>query len=92
MELPALKFRFSSVEGIARKNSYHPGDVSSRSDGDVDTWKDSWFEQGTRVFYIVPSRTIDSILHSPLIEARRGCSGICRANGSDFTCNSEGSV
>jgi hypothetical protein len=28
----------------------------------VDTWKDTWFEQGTRIFYIVPSRAVDSIL------------------------------
>jgi hypothetical protein len=28
----------------------------------VDTWKDTWFEPGTRIFYIVPSRSVDSIL------------------------------
>jgi hypothetical protein len=28
----------------------------------VDTWRDSWFEEGTRVFYIVPSRSVDAIL------------------------------
>jgi len=28
----------------------------------VDTWKDTWFEQGTRVFYIVPPRTMDRLL------------------------------
>src|SRR6185436_568280 len=28
----------------------------------VDTWRDSWFEQGTRIFYIVPKKTVDSIL------------------------------
>jgi hypothetical protein len=28
----------------------------------VDTWKDTWFEQGTRIFYIVPSKSVDSIL------------------------------
>jgi hypothetical protein len=28
----------------------------------VETWRDSWFEEGTRLFYVVPERTIASIL------------------------------
>ena len=28
----------------------------------VDTWRDSWFEQGVRIFYIVPSKTVDTLL------------------------------
>lgn len=28
----------------------------------LETWRDSWFEEGTRVFYIVPSREVDAIL------------------------------
>jgi hypothetical protein len=28
----------------------------------VETWRDSWFEEGTRVFYIVPARLVDTIL------------------------------
>ena len=28
----------------------------------VDTWRDSWFEEGTRLFYIVPPRMVDAIL------------------------------
>ncbi|HTJ21432.1 MAG TPA: hypothetical protein VL383_03515, partial [Gemmatimonadaceae bacterium] len=28
----------------------------------LETWRDSWFEAGTRVFYIVPSRRVDAIL------------------------------
>jgi hypothetical protein len=28
----------------------------------VDTWRDSWFEEGTRVFYMVPAKTVDAIL------------------------------
>jgi hypothetical protein len=28
----------------------------------VATWQDSWFEEGSRLIYIVPSRTVDSIL------------------------------
>ena len=28
----------------------------------VDTWRDSWFEDGTRVFYILPRQAVDAIL------------------------------
>jgi hypothetical protein len=28
----------------------------------IETWRDSWFEEGTRVFYIVPRSSVDSIL------------------------------
>ena len=28
----------------------------------LETWRDSWFEEGTRVFYIVPPRAVDAIL------------------------------
>jgi hypothetical protein len=28
----------------------------------VNTWRDSWFEQGTRIFYVVPRRLVDSVL------------------------------
>lgn len=28
----------------------------------IETWRDSWFEEGTRLFYIVPRATVDSLL------------------------------
>ena len=28
----------------------------------VETWRDSWFEEGTRLFYVVPRQLIDSVL------------------------------
>ena len=28
----------------------------------VETWRDSWFEEGARLIYIMPSRAIDTIL------------------------------
>ena len=28
----------------------------------VETWRDSWFEEGARLLYIVPSRSVDAIL------------------------------
>jgi hypothetical protein len=28
----------------------------------IETWRDSWFEEGSRLIYIVPSRAIDAML------------------------------
>jgi hypothetical protein len=28
----------------------------------IDTWRDSWFEEGTRLFYLVPPRALDATL------------------------------
>ena len=28
----------------------------------IETWRDSWFEDGTRLFYIVPPSTVDAVL------------------------------
>jgi hypothetical protein len=28
----------------------------------LETWQDSWFEEGSRLIYIVPSRTVDAVL------------------------------
>ena len=28
----------------------------------VDTWRDSWFEEGTRLFYILPGAAVDAML------------------------------
>ena len=41
----------------------------------VDTWRDSWFEEGSRLMYILPSRAVDAILPlevepAPLLTAR----------------------
>ena len=38
------------------------GLYAREADAMVATWQDSWFEEGTRLFYIVPGRAVDSIL------------------------------
>ena len=37
-------------------------EIETEAKAMIATWRDSWFEEGTRVFYIVPSRMIDSVL------------------------------
>ena len=76
LELPALTDSVESLqhelEGILRAQGMYAQEARAM----VDTWRDTWFEQGTRIFYIVPSRTVDSIL--PLEVSPRPV-GIARA-------------
>jgi hypothetical protein len=39
-------------------NGLHPEEASAM----IETWRDSWFEDGTRLFYVVPRAAIDAIL------------------------------
>lgn len=32
------------------------------ADAMVETWRDSWFEVGSRIFYLVPGATVDALL------------------------------
>jgi hypothetical protein len=46
------------LEGLLVSGGLYPKEARAM----VDTWRDSWFEDGTRVFYIVPRRAVDAIL------------------------------
>jgi len=46
------------LEGILRAQGMYALEARAM----VDTWRDTWFEQGTRLFYIVPPHSVDSIL------------------------------
>jgi hypothetical protein len=35
----------------------------------VETWRDSWFEEGTRVFYLMPQASVDAILPLTVVPA-----------------------
>jgi len=37
----------------------------------VATWSDSWFEEGTRLFYIAPRRTVDKVLPLTIVPTPR---------------------
>jgi hypothetical protein len=47
-----------SLEGLLVAQGMYAAEASAM----VETWKDTWFEKGTRVFYIVPAKTVDAIL------------------------------
>ena len=53
--LPAL---FSEMEGMLISQGLHPDEARAM----LETWKTSWFEEGSRLFYIVPRSFVDSVL------------------------------
>jgi hypothetical protein len=50
---PALE-----IENMLLANGLYPAEASAM----IDTWRDSWFEEGTRLFYVVPRPAIETIL------------------------------
>jgi hypothetical protein len=53
--LPAL---FSDLEGMLISQGLHADEAHAM----LETWKSSWFEEGSRLFYIVPRSFVDSVL------------------------------
>jgi hypothetical protein len=52
---PAL---FSDLEGILVSQGLYPDEAHAM----LETWKDSWFEEGSRVIYLLPRSFVDSVL------------------------------
>jgi hypothetical protein len=49
---------FRELERVLVSQGLYPREARAM----VQTWSDSWFEEGTRLFYIVPKQTVDSVL------------------------------
>lgn len=62
MERPELNASFASLQEDLESMLKAQGMFAQEARAMVDTWRDSWFEQGTRVFYIVPPHAVDAIL------------------------------
>jgi hypothetical protein len=48
----------AELEAVLIANGLYPAEAKAM----VDTWRDSWFEEGSRLFYITPRKTIDDLL------------------------------
>lgn len=59
---PALNQTVESLHGELVKSLAAQGLYEKEAAAMVKTWRDSWFEEGLRVFYIVPRKTTDAIL------------------------------
>jgi hypothetical protein len=59
---PALTGNFDSLRKQLEAVLVSQGLYAKEAAAMVETWRDSWFEEGTRVFYIVPPAMVDTIL------------------------------
>ena len=59
---PELSPNVDAVREELRKELVRAGLFPKEAQAMLDTWRDSWFEEGTRVFYVLPARAIDAIL------------------------------
>jgi len=59
---PTLDGTMESLRKTIEKTLVAQGLTTREASAMVETWRDSWFEDGLRVFYIVPRRTVDEIL------------------------------
>ena len=62
LDTPALTGTFDALRGELETALVREGLYPREATAMVDTWRDSWFEEGTRLFYIVPSAMVDTIL------------------------------
>jgi hypothetical protein len=54
----SLDSLFSDLEGVLVSQGLFPDEAHAM----LETWKNSWFEEGSRVIYIVPRAFVDSVL------------------------------
>jgi hypothetical protein len=59
---PQLSGDFDSLRKELEADLTSAGLTEKEAHAMVETWRDSWFEEGARVFYILPGNTVDRIL------------------------------
>jgi hypothetical protein len=62
IEHPVQTSDFASLQQSLEALLVAQGMYAAEARAMVATWRDTWFEKGTRVFYIVPSKTVDDTL------------------------------
>ncbi len=62
LESPAPASTEASVRASLTRMLVAHGLYEKEAAAMVETWRDSWFEEGTRLFYIVPQASIDAVL------------------------------
>ena len=61
-ELPELNSDLNRLAGDLAKTLVEQGLNPDEAHAMVETWKDSWFEEGARLLYIVPRDFVDTVL------------------------------
>ena len=62
LDPPTLTGNFESLRRDLEAALVGEGLYAKEARAMVETWRDSWFEEGTRLFYIVPPKMVDTIL------------------------------
>ena len=61
-DAPALVGSFPQLRRALETELIRQGLFPKEAQAMVETWRDSWFEEGSRLIYIVPSSAVDAIL------------------------------
>jgi len=61
-ERPALDDNIDSVIRDLKQTLIASGLYDKEADAMIKTWRNSWFEEGLRVFYVLPRKTTDEVL------------------------------
>jgi hypothetical protein len=62
LDPPALTANFDTLRDELQSVLVGQGLYAREAQAMIETWRDSWFEEGTRIFYIVPPKMVDTIL------------------------------
>jgi hypothetical protein len=62
IDLPDLTARVEFLHWDLERMLVEQGLYPREAKAMVETWKDSWFEEGARIFYLLPQSTVDAIL------------------------------
>ena len=62
IEIPELSGNAADVRGELAQALIAAGLYRKEADAMIATWRDSWFEEGTRIFYLTPRSVVDSVL------------------------------
>jgi hypothetical protein len=62
IDLPVLDSSLPDLRAELEAALVSQGLFEKEAQAMVETWRDSWFEEGTRLIYLVPSRAVDAFL------------------------------
>jgi hypothetical protein len=62
LEMPEVGASFTRLRSELEQILIEEGLFAKEASAMVETWRDSWFEEGTRLFYVVPRPSIDAVL------------------------------
>ncbi len=62
LEEPTLNADFDTLRVELERTLVSAGLFPREAAAMIDTWRDSWFEEGTRVFYLFAPQTVDAVL------------------------------